>query len=63
MFQVGDIIITKKDHVCGSNKWEILRTGIDLKLLCINCKREITINSNQLLKRIKKIEKKEEIKN
>ena len=58
MYQVGDIIITKKNHVCGSNRWEILRTGIDLKLRCLGCQREIMLNANELIKKTKSIEKK-----
>ena len=33
-FSVGDIVQMKKDHPCGSNQWEILRTGIDFRIKC-----------------------------
>ena len=55
MYKVGDIIITKKAHVCGSNEWKITRTGIDVKLVCMGCQREIMMNSNELIKKIKQI--------
>lgn len=28
---VGDIVKMKKSHPCGSDEWEITRTGIDRK--------------------------------
>ena len=31
-FSVRDIVQMKKDHPCGSNQWEILRTGIDFRI-------------------------------
>ena len=27
-YQVGDIVRMKKSHPCGSDTWEILRTGM-----------------------------------
>lgn len=36
-FSVGDIVQMKKDHPCGSNQWEILRTGIDFRIKCCGC--------------------------
>ena len=28
----GDILILKKGHPCGANRWEVIRTGADVKL-------------------------------
>jgi len=55
MYKIGDVIITKKPHVCGSNEWKITRTGIDFKLICTKCSREIMINSNELAKKVKSV--------
>ena len=33
-YKKGDIVTLKKEHPCGENKWEILRTGVDIKLQC-----------------------------
>lgn len=40
---IGDIVKTKKPHVCGSNEWEVLRVGVELKLECIKCHRQIMV--------------------
>ena len=36
-YEVGDIVRMKKAHPCGSNEWEILRTGMDFRLKCQGC--------------------------
>ena len=33
-YSIGDHVLTKKKHVCGSNEWEVMRMGIDIKLKC-----------------------------
>ena len=57
MLQLYDIIETKKPHVCENNKWKVIRTGADIKLECIKCKRVIMISSYELDKRVKKSNK------
>ncbi|MBR5659407.1 MAG: DUF951 domain-containing protein [Lachnospiraceae bacterium] len=42
-FQVGEIITLKKGHPCGSNAWEILRVGMDFRLKCTGCGRQIMV--------------------
>lgn len=54
MYTLGDIIQTRKPHVCGSHDWKILRTGADIKLECCGCKRIIMLASYELDKRFKK---------
>ena len=39
--QVGDVLVMKKTHPCGSREWEVLRTGADFKLSCCGCGREV----------------------
>ena len=39
--QVGDVLVMKKTHPCGSREWEVLRTGADFKLCCCGCGREV----------------------
>ena len=31
---VGDILLMKKQHPCGSREWEVLRIGADFRLKC-----------------------------
>lgn len=32
-----DKVELKKQHPCGSNTWEVLRVGMDIKLRCTGC--------------------------
>ena len=54
-YEVGDIVTLKKGHPCGENKWEILRTGVDIKLKCVGCDRQVWIPRIDFNKRLKKI--------
>jgi len=40
---IGDVIKMKKPHPCGSNQWKILRTGIDFRLECVGCGRQVMV--------------------
>lgn len=53
--ETGDIIETKKQHPCGSKKFEITRTGMDFRMKCSVCEKEIWIRRDKLEKRIKKL--------
>lgn len=58
-YKVGDRITLKKGHPCGENAWEILRTGVDIKLKCLGCEREVWLSRLDFDKRIRKIQKKD----
>ena len=30
--RVGDVLELKKEHPCGSRRWQVLRVGMDFKL-------------------------------
>ena len=42
-FHVGDVIKMKKPHPCGNNEWEILRVGMDFRLRCMGCSRQVMV--------------------
>lgn len=53
--EVGDRILVKKPHPCGSNEFVVLRKGADFKLACQGCEKEIWITREKLEKRIRKV--------
>ena len=53
---VGDNLVMKKEHPCGSNRFAVLRVGMDFKIRCEKCGREIMAPRAKIEKRIKKIE-------
>ena len=41
--RVGDILLMKKKHPCGGEEFTVTRSGMDFKLVCRTCGREIMI--------------------
>jgi hypothetical protein len=52
-YELGDIVRLKKGHPCGSDKWEILRTGIDFGLKCQGCGHRVMIPRVKFEKAVK----------
>lgn len=40
---VNDIIVTKKEHPCKNNEFLVLRVGMDFKIRCTKCDREVMV--------------------
>ncbi len=52
-FKLNDIVIMKKPHACKTNKWQITRMGVDIKIKCLNCNREIMMDRLEFKKKLK----------
>lgn len=61
--KLNDIVELKKGHPCGSNKWQIIRWGADVKIKCLGCDRIVMIDRPTFRKRVKKILELETIDN
>lgn len=59
--QLHDILELKKDHPCGSRRWEVLRLGMDIKLKCLGCGHEFMQPRRKVEKMVKRIVPKEEL--
>ncbi|ANZ57380.1 DUF951 domain-containing protein [Fructilactobacillus lindneri] len=55
MYGMHDIVEMKKSHPCGTNRWEIIRMGADIKLECRGCGHVVMMTRRQFEKRMKKI--------
>ncbi len=53
--QIGDIVRLKKKHPCGSYDWQVYRTGADIGLQCLGCRRRILLDRSILERRIKSV--------
>lgn len=54
-YVIGTKIEMKKGHPCGTNEWEIVRLGADIKIKCINCGRVVMLPRIEFNKKVKKI--------
>ena len=55
IFKLNDIVIMKKPHACGANEWQIIRDGVDIKIKCQNCGREVMIDRLEFTRKLKKV--------
>ena len=55
--QVGDVLHMKKEHPCGARAWQVLRVGMDFKLRCQGCGREVMLPRSKAEKNIKTVER------
>ncbi len=55
IYNINDRVIMKKPHACGTNEWIITRVGVDIKIKCANCNREIMLDRLEFEKKLRRI--------
>jgi len=53
--KLGDTLVMKKKHPCGSQEFLVLRIGMDFRIRCVGCGHEVMVPRVKLEKNIKKI--------
>lgn len=54
-FGLGDRVMMKKEHPCGSGTWLVIRIGADIKIKCEGCGRIVMLDRATFEKRLKKV--------
>lgn len=54
-YKLNDLVIMRKAHACGTNEWEIIRVGVDIKIKCVKCKREVMLERLEFERKLKKV--------
>ncbi len=54
-YKLGSKVMMKKVHPCGTNEFEIVRVGADIKIKCVNCGRVVMLPRVEFNKKIKKV--------
>jgi len=54
-YEIGQIVQMKKGHPCGSDRWRILRVGMDFRIKCVKCGRSVLIPRTRFERRVKQI--------
>ena len=52
-YHIGDEIVMKKPHPCGSYRWTVVRGGGDIGVTCVSCNRRLTLPRTQLQRRMR----------
>ena len=55
--QINDILVMKKAHPCGGDRWLVLRTGADFRLRCLKCGHELMTPRFTAEKNIRSVQK------
>lgn len=55
--EIGDVVRMKKAHPCGSDRWEVLRTGVDFRIKCRGCGRVVMLPRAKFLKGVREVAK------
>lgn len=50
-----DIVEMKKPHACQTNRWEIIRMGMDIKIRCQHCDHIVKMTRRDFDKKLKKV--------
>ena len=53
--RLNDILEMKKEHPCGGKRFTVLRAGMDFRIRCEKCGREVMVPRIKLEKNIKKV--------
>ena len=57
--RIGDILIMKKAHPCGGDRWLVTRIGADFKIRCMKCGHEVMTPRIKAEKNIRSVERSE----
>ena len=58
--QVGDIVLTRKVHPCGSDRWRVYRVGADIGMRCLGCNRRVMLSRRKFERAIKRVEERDD---
>ncbi len=53
--RLGDVLVMKKKHPCGGDRFLVLRVGMDFRIRCLQCAHEVMVPRVKIEKNIKKI--------
>lgn len=55
LLSLGDVVMMRKKHPCGSDRWTVTRVGADIKIRCMGCAHVVMMDRPDFEKRVKKI--------
>ncbi|EAD0098126.1 DUF951 domain-containing protein [Listeria monocytogenes serotype 1/2a] len=54
-FDLKDVVEMKKPHPCGTNRFKIIRMGMDIRIKCEGCGHSVMIPRREFERKVKKI--------
>ena len=53
--RINDELVMKKPHPCGNNRFLLTRVGMDFKIRCLKCGREVMVPRKKAERNIKTV--------
>jgi len=54
-YDLHDVVEMKKPHPCGTNRWEIIRMGADIRIKCTGCDHLVMMPRREFDRKMKKV--------
>lgn len=51
-FRIGDVVVLRKPHPCGSHEWTVVRIGADIGLRCRTCNHRVLLQRSEVERRL-----------
>lgn len=50
---LGDVVRLRKKHPCGGDEWQVLKLGVDIRVKCLKCQRQVLLERATFERRVK----------
>jgi len=54
-YALNDFVEMKKPHACKTNRWQVTRVGMDVRIKCQGCGASVLMQRRDFDKRLKKV--------
>ncbi|MFN3365751.1 MAG: DUF951 domain-containing protein [Exiguobacterium mexicanum] len=54
-YELNDFVEMKKPHACQTNRWQVTRVGMDIRIKCQGCGASVLMPRRDFDKRLKKV--------
>ena len=51
--ELGDVVRLRKKHPCGGDEWQVVKLGVDLRVKCLKCQRQVLLERGTFERRVK----------
>jgi hypothetical protein len=51
--ELGDIVRLRKRHPCGGDEWQVVKLGVDIRIKCLKCQRQVLLARETFEHRVK----------
>lgn len=51
--ELGDVVRLRKKHPCGGDEWQVVKLGVDIRIKCLKCHRQVLLERETFERRVK----------